>query len=234
MKVGIIGANGFIGSAIYNLLKDKYDQVDGITRGSYEYYKHNEYDVLINTNGNSRKFWANNNPKEDFVLSVQSVYNALFDFRFKKYIQISSIDSFESSVYGNNKSIVEHILKQYVSVFNLSIIRCPQVIGKNMQKGVVADILNGKSIFLQPDSKLNLITNIKVAEIIQMTISKNLVGNYNIGSTNSVTIKAIAKILGKSLNLSTELRFENYSNYYVSNTMKPYLKTAEAYLKEII
>jgi hypothetical protein len=67
------------------------------------------FDIFINANGNSKKYWANQNPLLDFDVSVTSVYKTLFDFKFKKYIYLSSLDIFKNSVYGKNKLIAEEI-----------------------------------------------------------------------------------------------------------------------------
>ncbi len=93
-SIGILGANGNLGSDLARFLGDKFN-VSSITKENYNDTRGKVFDVLVNANGNSRRFWANQNVLGDFSASTVSVYNSLFDFGFKKYIYISSSDVYE-------------------------------------------------------------------------------------------------------------------------------------------
>ena len=86
-RIAILGGSGMLGADLVKYLS-KAKEVVSITRENYEDIKNSgaEYDVLINANGNSKRFWANQNPVEDFDKSTRSVYLSLFDFKAKLYI----------------------------------------------------------------------------------------------------------------------------------------------------
>src|SRR5579884_3877497 len=128
MKIGIIGANGFLGKTLaqrFTLL----GQVYGITRQNYEHFKQESFDVLVNADGNSRRYCANQNPVEDFEASVKSVYRSLFYFNTERYVFISTSDVYPLqgnentredigvdqvlSPYGFNKLLAERIVRNY-------------------------------------------------------------------------------------------------------------------------
>ena len=67
MNIGIIGSGGFLGKNLVSTFRN-YNVIE-ITKPNYNSLVNHQFDVLINSNGNSKKFWANQNPIEDFVLS---------------------------------------------------------------------------------------------------------------------------------------------------------------------
>ena len=180
MKIGIIGANGFLGKVLQLKLAEYFNEVVGITKVNYTSYL-GKYDIIINANGNSKKFWANNNPVKDFDSSVVSVYKSLFDFPCSKYIFISSADVYTHPVvrpvetcqiddttlspYGFNKLLAENIVRKYAQSF--LILRSSAIVGKDLVKGVVKDILSGNELFVTPDSCIQCISNEAVADIIK-------------------------------------------------------------------
>ena len=101
MKIIILGAEGFLGSALFNHLKVSYD-VLGIDISNYKTNFGKESDIIINADGNSKRYWANENIIEDFIASTLSVYKTFFDFKAKYYIYISSVD-----VYNNHDDILQ-------------------------------------------------------------------------------------------------------------------------------
>lgn len=92
MKIAILGSNGFIGNNLFKELSKEFFVV-GITRDNYEEYVGKKFDIFINANGSSKKYWAENHPLEDFELNVLSVYKTLLDFKFMKTIYRISFNS---------------------------------------------------------------------------------------------------------------------------------------------
>lgn len=186
-----------------------------------------EFDVFINANGNSKKYWANENPLEDFEKSVTSVYKTLYDFNFKRYIYISSIDIYKDNIYGFHKRLAEQIIFQHCP--HHIILRCSSVIGKNMKKGVLKDILDGRPLFVTGDSTLQFITNTGIAKVIDSVIDTK--GTMSIGSTNFISINDIGLLLGKKIEFDATA---NKQEYFVSPAGICDFKTAEEYIKEVI
>ena len=125
--------------------------------------------LFINANGNSKKFLSKNNPIEDFDLSVASVRRSLIDFKFSRYVFLSSCDVYPDSTntystiessaldiksqspYGFHKFLaeqcVQHTAKDWL------IIRQGGFVGENLIKNSVYDVLNGEKLWLQPGSQ---------------------------------------------------------------------------------
>jgi nucleoside-diphosphate-sugar epimerase len=229
MKIGIIGADGFIGSAIYENLKTQH-LIANITREKYKMYFKIYFDIIINANGNSNKYWGNQNPLKDFDKSVKSVYHSIFDFKYNKYIYISSIDAEDKkTIYGYHKYLAEKIIS--FNCNDYSIIRLPAVIGKNAKKGIVYDILNYNKVYLTEDSTLMLMYinefTGKLKEFIEQNKLRKIEKFY---PSENITVNEIGKILGISVNYGNDLKKE----YYNYNIYKGNYNTSTNYLKNMI
>ena len=67
MKIGVIGANGFIGSRLVKeLIEISSYNIVSITRDNFLLERENYFDILINCAMPSKKYWANLKPLEDF------------------------------------------------------------------------------------------------------------------------------------------------------------------------
>jgi nucleoside-diphosphate-sugar epimerase len=248
MKIGIIGANGFLGKTLaqrFTLL----GQVYGITRQNYEHFKQESFDVLVNADGNSRRYWANQNPVEDFEASVKSVYRSLFDFNTERYVFISTSDVYPLqgnentredigvdqvlSPYGFNKLLAERIVRNYSASY--LILRCSALIGKDLKKGVVKDILDGTPLFVTLESKLQLITTSEVANVILYLVNrqkKNVI--YNVGGRGSITVREIASMLGKKVTTRKDAMID-FHEMCVDKLASEYpLKSSAEYLNDFV
>ena len=227
MKIGILGANGFLGQALCKQFPDAVQ----ITRNTYRDHVHEEvFDVFINANGNSRKYWAEEHPNRDFVESVVSVMNTFADFKIKKYIYISSSDVYGDSFYGFHKKLAEQIVKKNSS--NYIILRCSAMIGEGMKKGVVQDLIDETPLWLTRDSEVQFITVNAVAEAV---INIIWAGTHNdtidIGGEKAVSINEIAEILGVKYTVRPDaLTYRRWigagklSNIYPVKTSKQYIQ----------
>jgi len=254
--VAVLGGRGMLGSDLVEFLSERY-KVTIIDRDNYDQYKGKSFDVLINANGNSRKFWADQNPFLDFEASTISVVKSLFNFKFKKYIYISSVylyedfsqkevkvftkEAFEDkdlniiklSPYSLHKYLSEQIVKRYASDY--LIMRCSMMIGKRAKKGPIFDILNDQPLFITLSSKLQLITTEAVANALHVLISKNKKGEiFNIGGNGAFDFKKAEKYFSRKIKVSPGAKKQEIEQniYKLSKFFK--LKTSEEYLKEFI
>ncbi len=78
MRVAILGAAGFLGRNLVDYFSKAGHDVVPITSTNYESTKDTKYDLFVNSDGNSKRFWANLHPAEDFSASVLSVYHSVF------------------------------------------------------------------------------------------------------------------------------------------------------------
>ncbi|HHT9158343.1 MAG TPA: NAD-dependent epimerase/dehydratase family protein [Candidatus Brocadiaceae bacterium] len=226
MKVAILGAHGLLGSELYNHFKNRYN-IYGITKLNYEINRGEEFDLFINANGNSRKFWANNNGVADFNASTTSVYNTFFDFSIQKYIYISSADVYDKcfeigytsektiinpsrlSIYGFNKYLAELVVQKFSQ--NYVILRCSALIGSGLKKGLIKDIIDGTPLFLSADSTLQFITTAEIGKIIETIVTKGISNQIiNVGGIGAVSPIQISEILNKGVIIRNDAEKQRY------------------------
>jgi len=199
-KIIIIGGEGFVGSAYQRYCQQNNLNYLVINRGNYQHYIGEKCDVLINANGNSKKFLGKENPLQDFDESVRSVRRSLIDFSAHKYIFLSSCDVYpdcsnpdstredniidisRQSPYGFHKYLAEQCVIHCHS--DWLIFRMGGFVGEGLKKNAIFDILQGEKLWLHPDSALQYIHTDVAARVVMEIIQKgytqeifNLCGN---------------------------------------------------------
>jgi nucleoside-diphosphate-sugar epimerase len=229
MKIGIIGYKGFVGSAIFAQFWAKYSSnVFGISRENYGEAPR-EYDIVINANGNPKKRLGDSDPKLDFDMNVVSTQKSLFDFKFKRYVFISTVEVYNShddpelnkedqeieeeyiSNYGFDKYMAEKIVRRYAK--NHLIFRLGGMVGPNLKKNMVYDIINLGKTFVSPLSKFQYIDTPSVARAIEDVIDQGIENEmFNICGDDTISGEEVADMAGKSLDMNLyEQPKENYN-----------------------
>lgn len=212
----ILGGNGFVGSGFVQHLNAVGIPVTVIDRANYDQFIGAECDVFINANGNSKKFLAMEDPKAEFQASVASVRNSLVDFKFKKYVFLSTSDVYpdcsksnltredtilnvsEQSPYGFHKHLaelcVQHVAKDWL------IVRQGGFVGHGMKKNAVFDVLNGDKLWVHHDSRFQFINTVDSARLviglIQLDISNQV---FNLTATGTISVTEIMQLAGKTV-----------------------------------
>lgn len=251
LRIAVLGGNGFLGSDLVHFLSDNFE-VTSVTRDNYQECIAEDFDVFINANGNSKRFWALQNVFQDFEASTISVYKTMLDFQFKKYVYISSVDVYPNhsslsktredqvirivnqNAYGFHKHLSEQIVQKHVA--NWIILRSSMILGKKMNKGPFYDILNCNPIFVTLDSKLQLITTNAIAQIIMTLISKNTTcETFNLGGLGAFPLSRARKYFDNKIQISPKAQKQIYQ-MDVNKIAKlyPQLKTSEQYLQEFL
>jgi nucleoside-diphosphate-sugar epimerase len=239
------GGDGFLGSYIYKLLKKNKFKVKKIDKNEFKY---KNCEIFINCSTNSRKYLSKTKDFYEFNNSIKNIKKTIVKFNFKKYILISTCE-----VYSDKKNSSE---KSNINFNNLSnygfykylcelliiketqkwlILRCNGIIGENMKKGPIYDIINKKEVWANPNSKYQLIHAEDVAKIIIKLIKKNVYNKiYNICSNNNTKIKNISDIIGFKSKYKKKLPVINYK--FNNNKIKKILniKSTEFYLQKFI
>lgn len=216
MKTFILGGKGFVGSAFARFCARQEKDYRVVDLDNYEQMKGEACGLLINADGNSKKFLADENPVEDFRLSVLSVLQSLEDFKSKKYVLISSIDVYPDhshpeknredtaidteclSRYGFHKYLSELLVKYYASSW--IIVRLGGVLGPGLRKNPVFDLLNDVPLRTSEESRFQYLTTDAVAEIVFKLVEKGRWGEvFNICGTGTVTLREIRSWLNKPL-----------------------------------
>lgn len=240
-----------LGSDLVRYLRKEF-KITSINRDNYQSQIGKHFDIVINANGNSKRFWANQNPQDDFIASTVSVYNNIFDFPSAIYIYISSPDVYENhtgaqytkedetinvknlSPYGLHKYLSELIVKKYNEKF--LILRSSMILGKNLRKGPFFDIIHGKPLYINLKSQLQFITTKAIARIIKILLEKSILNEViNIGGQGSFSFTKIQDYFNKEIHISPDAETQIYKmNVKKLNSLYPELKTSEEYIKEYL
>lgn len=249
--LAIIGSRGMVGSDLIRYLKPYFGRITSIDRKNYDRHKGKRFDIVINANGNSNKVWAKENVLSDFAASTASVYASLFDFPCRTYIYVSSADVYPNhtgtdttsesgnigvgklSSYGFHKYLGECIVKNFTR--NHIILRCPMILGTNLKKGPIYDILHDSRLFVSLDSAFQMITTHELAQIIYFLLAENITKEvFNVGGRGTLILKKIAEYLGKSVTFPKDVETAQYE-INVSKLDKIYhLKTSSEYLQDLV
>lgn len=224
----VLGANGFLGSSITEYLDSINAKFKPITRDNYENFKNKKCDILINANGNSKKYLANEDRALDFELSVSSVSRSLNDFKFNKYIYLSSsdiypvvkhtttnedepLDILKQSNYGFHKYLAELLVKKYSQKW--LIFRLGGFVGKNLKKNPIYDIINQKKLWLKKNSRLQIMNSLNMSKIIiDMSLSKKKNQIFNLSGKGTISINEIIKMHGKT----HRFKYDKNSKFFTS------------------
>ena len=248
--LAVIGGQGMLGSDLVRYLSQSF-LVTSISKENYSQFINHSFDVVVNANGNSKRFWAVKNPLKDFVLSTVSVYKSLFDFKCGTYVHISSSDvyvnhsdrfstsedqiqdSSKLSSYGFHKYLSEEIIKNHCKRY--LILRASMVLGKNLKKGPIYDVINKNPLFISKTSRLQIISTQEVAKAIAFLIDKKIANDiFNLGGKGVVDFEKIQTYFSTPVSFRNENETQIYEmNVSKLNKLFP-LKTSKRYLQKFL
>ena len=88
----VLGGKGFVGSAIVAEARSSGFDIIVVDKDEYDAARGTSCSLLINANGNSKKFLGRENPALEFDLSTRSVLRSIHDFPADRYVFLSSMD----------------------------------------------------------------------------------------------------------------------------------------------
>lgn len=222
----LIGANGFVGSAFSRYFQQEKLDFKPITRQNYADYVSAGCDVLINADGSSKKYLAEQDPKLDFKLNVQSVMDSLVNFDCSLYVLISSIDVYPDvsdlknnheavpinpeklSNYGFSKYLAELCVKKYSR--HWLIVRLGGIVGDGLKKNPVYDLLNAQSLRVHPESRYQYLNTMDVAKLVYHLVSDGHRNElFNLCGDGVIALNEIQQLLGIPYE-DNHLRREHY------------------------
>jgi len=211
-SVLVIGANGFVGSAITAQARKLGLNIETATRENYSSLIGKSFDLIINANGNSRKYLAEQDPNKDFEMSTLSVMRSLKDFTAGFYIYISSVDVYtnfsdpsmntESTVietnkqsnYGFHKYLSEQLVKRNSAKW--LILRAAGLVGPGLWKNSIYDLLSNAELRVNPDSKYQYLNTADFASIIFSLIDTKISNDtFNVAGDGIISIREIAEMI---------------------------------------
>ena len=192
-RIALIGAEGFVGTSIAKALSSK-KQTDlvKVNRQNYELIRNEgTYDILINAAMPSKRFWAQQNPAKDFIETTQKTLKLVNDWNWKKIIQISSISARSqlTTVYGRHKAAAEKL----VGYGDNLILRLGPMYGERLNKGVLVDLLEDRTVFVDKDSRYCFAP----VDWIGVWIANNLdlSGVMDLGGNQAIRIGEVAEAI---------------------------------------
>ncbi|MGZ3420125.1 MAG: NAD-dependent epimerase/dehydratase family protein [Polyangiales bacterium] len=219
LRVTVIGAEGFVGSAFVRHLRAGSYDVAPVTRATYREHAGKPSDVVIDAACNSKKFLADRDPFAEFELSVSHRLHTLRDFPAKTHVHISSVDVYSDltspsttredspidlarqSHYGFNKLLAEQLVRHHAERW--LILRLAGMVGPGLRKNPVYDLLNGQPLRIHPDSQYQFMRTDDVAAIAWQLIREGISGEaLNVCGAGLISPREIAALLGRELDLS--------------------------------
>jgi nucleoside-diphosphate-sugar epimerase len=212
----VIGGNGFVGSAFGRAGAAAGREYAVITRQNYDEYRGRACSVLVNANGNSKKFLSNEQPLTDFDLSVRSVRTSLLDFRFDTYVMLSSCDVYpdcstpettreddpidvtRQSKYGFHKYLAEqcvrHAAKRHL------VFRMGGFVGPGLRKNAVHDILTGGPLWLDPASELQFLPTDDLARTVLRIVDDGVSNDtFNVCGRGVIRLAEVVRLVGRDV-----------------------------------
>lgn len=229
----VLGGNGFVGSAVCSMLASRGESFVIIGRDNYQELVGARCDVFVNCDGNARRFWANENPANDFEASVNSTMRSLVDFKYDLYVFLSSVDVYvdpsdparnaedveidheELEPYGFHKWISEELVRRYAQSW--IILRLGNMVGPGLKKNPVYDALNDLPIWMSEESRHSYVHTRTVAEGLHKLITgshRNTI--VNMCGTGTVRVADLPDLVGREIVIAPGVE-ERRQVYWVNN-----------------
>lgn len=219
----LIGGRGFVGSGYARLFEREGLQFEILNGENFALFDGTSCEVLINANGNSKKFLAEREPLWDFEASVSTVASSLYTIQAERYVFLSTGDVYprqdepgitreadtfdpaEMSRYGMHKFLAETLVranhKQHL------VVRMGGFVGPGLKKNAIFDMLNGAPVWLHPDSELQFISTDSAARIVWSLVEKGIVNEtINLGARGVVRIGDVYEEIGSKSEFQPEAR----------------------------
>jgi len=151
----------------------------------------------------SKRFWAKNNPDLDFEETVNKTNFFVKNYNYEKFIHISSVSARcqLTTVYGINKKKSEGIV---LKNSNNLVLRLGAMYGEGLVKGVLIDMLNSKTVYIDGSSKYSF-TNVNwICEWIIENMNLYS-GTKEIGSKDYFVLAQLAKKINSKSNFEGEI-----------------------------
>lgn len=193
-SIAVVGAHGYVGRALADVLEVSH-VVTRVARNTYSRAQQNEYDILINCAMPSARFAAKSDPAKDFVETVEKTANLLYTWKFRKFVQVSTVSARcqLDTVYGRHKAAAEKLCEYHDNL----IVRLGAMYSEDLTKGVLVDMVQGKKVFVDGESRYCFAPRDFVTSWIANNLDRQ--GIVEVGGRNALPLKTIAAHLRKEI-----------------------------------
>ena len=152
MRIGLVGASGFVGSSIFRRLAQlAHFDCRPILRGDDFESKIKEVDFVIYSANSAKRFFANSNPEIDRKETLEKTIKFLNASKNKPFLLVSSLSCRTQlhTPYGINRKDCEDVVLEYGG----SVVRLGPMFGISRLHDVVHDICANRKVFVSKNSK---------------------------------------------------------------------------------
>ncbi len=193
--VAVIGANGFVGSAVCAEIEKRQDlRLVRIVRGDDLGKLLEKAEVVIHAANPAKRFFAEKNPEADFAETVEKTKKIKESARGKKMILISTVSARLqlNTVYGRNRLACEELMDKKKDL----IVRLGPMFGEGKEVGALHDLLNNRPCYIDGRTKyayVNVKYNArKIVDLMGRT------GMIELGARNAIALEELRDLLGSS------------------------------------
>ncbi len=203
MTIAVVGAGGFLGGFITKALSATGHRVLPISRG--DPLPTEPVEILVDCNGDARRFWANANPGGSFTANVASVAERVTSGIARRYVFMSTMDVYGKGcnsrrtsredavidpagldVYAFHKWLAEQLIIRHAP--HWLILRLGTLIGPGLKKNPVFDAVNGHPVRQTAESTLSLVDLAHAAEALLSLLERDADGIWNVTASRSITV----------------------------------------------
>ncbi len=196
MKIAVVGAHGFVGSAIAKAIEfDNRYKLISVVRDDDIRSKLKLADVVIHAANPARRFTAESDPQRDFIETADKTSHILSLAKSKKCLLISSLSCRTqlNTSYGRNRRFCELLaLAQGAAV-----IRLGPMFGGARKQDVLHDLLVGRRVYISSETRYAYVNvewvGAKVLEFLE--VQPDI---YEIGAKNAVSLAELRDVFGSS------------------------------------
>lgn len=154
LVVGVIGARGYVGSQLVQVGSSyfsNYELISVIRQDDFK-EKLKNCDVIIHSANTGERYFANNNPQNDYEKTVEQSRVFFNTFPQKKWVLISTLSARTQShhPYGKHRLDVETL---FLTESQNLVIRLGPMYGGVKKKGVLYDVLENRPLYVGPNSR---------------------------------------------------------------------------------
>ncbi|OJX68163.1 NAD(P)-dependent oxidoreductase [Magnetospirillum sp. 64-120] len=228
LKTVVIGASGFLGSAISAALGQAGHTVVPVGRG--DPLPAGCFDVVVDCAGDARRFYCNSHPRHAFDANVVPVLDRLLGIDAGLYVFASTVDVYgagkadpatsdeESPIraseldgYSFSKFLAEQLVARHAR--RALILRLGTLIGPNLRKNPVFDALNGHPLRIGETTALSLVDTRFVAQTLLTLLEAGIDGTINVtgrGQVRTGDIVALVQSLFPGLGIAFHSEREDF------------------------